>query len=243
MASPGCVMTLAMPDSIYPANLPAGYPAYLGYADGNWPTAPELIRMFPAAHVISLTVSGGTLACDGIDCEPGNPDAAASAAWVHNKLILSPGFRPVVYASVAGASPYGMPDVLRELEKRNIPRAQVRLLSAHYTGNPHICGPASCGAISELMDGTQWTDQYPGNNTTLIDMSQVHDSFFPAPIPPPVKGDTMRLPPAPGEWGLGTVTFYDYQNRVIIVGPNGGNAIYVTISSDNGAHWTTPVRI
>jgi len=236
-------MTLSMPDSIYPANLPAGYPAYLGYADGNWPTAPELIRMFPGAHVISLTVSGDTLACDGIDCEPGNPDAAASAAWVHNKLALSPGFRPVVYASVAGASPYGMPDVLRELEKRNIPRAEVRLLSAHYTMQAHICGPGSCGAISIDMDGTQWTDLFPGNNGQAIDMSRVHDSFFTAPTPPTKGQDTMKLPPAPGDWGPTTQTFYDYQNRIIIVGPNGGNAIYVTISSDNGAHWTTPVRI
>jgi hypothetical protein len=235
-------MTLAMPDSIYPANLPAGYPAYLGYADGNWPTAPELIRMFPGAHVISLTVSGDTLACDGIDCEPGNPDAAASAAWVHNKLVLSPGFRPVVYASVAGASPYGMPDVLRELEARNIPRAEVRLLSAHYTMQAHICGPASCGAISIDMDGTQWTDMFPGNNGQAIDMSRVHDSFFPAPTPPS-KGDTMRLPPAPGDWGPTTQQFFDYQNRIIIVGPNAGNAIYVTISADNGATWSTPVRV
>jgi putative peptidoglycan binding protein len=179
-------MTLDMPDSIYPANLPPGYPAYLGYADGLWPSAPELRKRFPAAHIIALTVTGGTLNADGIDCEPGNPNAVSSADWMARKIAAAPGTRPVIYASVIGTPGYGMPDVLRELAARGIMPASVRLLSAHYASR-HICGPATCGLISTPMDGTQWTDTFSGAGGSLIDMSEVLDSFFsiPPPAPPP----------------------------------------------------------
>jgi hypothetical protein len=189
-------MTLAMPDSIHPTDLPAGYPAYLGYVDGKWPTCATIRAQHPTAHHICLTVTGATIDAHGIDCEPGNPDAASSAGWVHSKLSSAPQSRPVVYASVHGSPGYGMPDVLHQLTAHGITRDKVRLLSAHYTGHAHICGPRSCGAISIDMDGTQWTDQHPGTPGTMIDMSEVSDTFF---------GGTVTTPPAqitapPGTW-------------------------------------------
>lgn len=173
-------MTLAMPDSINVAALPAGYGQYLGYADGNWPTAAELAHRFPAARRVILTVTGNTLECDGIDCEPQNPDARSSAAWAARKITTAPGFKPVIYASVTGTPGYGMPDVLHELAAHGIPRSSVRLLSAHYGAGEHICGPSTCNLISTPMDGTQWTDSYLPN----VDMSALSDGFFgtvPAP--------------------------------------------------------------
>lgn len=176
-------MTIAMPDSIRPQDLPPGYPAYLGYADGNWPTGPALKAKFPAAHILGLTVTGADPAADGIDIEPGNLDAASGADWAARKLAAAPAFRPVMYASITGEPGYGMPDVLRELSARGISRDRVRLHSAHYTGQPHICGPASCGASSVDMDGTQWTGTYPGLNGSRIDMSVLRDDFFGTPAP------------------------------------------------------------
>ena len=174
-------MTIAMPDSITVADLPPGYPAYLGYADGKWPTAAELAAKFPAAHRVILTVTGGTLSCDGIDCEPGNPNSAASADWCGRKLVQTPYSRPIVYASVIGDAWHGMGAVLADLAARGIPRVNVRLLSAHYGAGAHICGPRSCGLISSEMDGTQWTDTFSGAGGNMVDMSQLRDDFFTMP--------------------------------------------------------------
>jgi Putative peptidoglycan binding domain len=202
-------MTLAMPDSITPANLPPGYPAYLGYVDGLWPTAAELRKRFPAAHVVSLTVTGGTLGADGIDCEPGNPGAASSADWIARKLAAG-AVRPLVYASVIGSPGYGMPDVLRELGARGIARSRVRLLSAHYGIGKHVCGPASCNAISTAMDGTQWTDTFAGVGGSEIDMSVVLDTFFdrapkpPKPPPSDWTGEIMNQLPVLAQGSTGT---------------------------------------
>ena len=195
-------MTLAMPDSIRSLDLPASYPAYLGYVDGFWPTIhgytddngtyqPPLAKLFPAAHLIGLTVTGSTLAADGIDCEPGNPDAASAAGWAGRKLGAAPGFRPVIYASVIGTPGYGMHDVLAHLGTLGIPRNSVRIHTAHYewktgTGadpaNQHICGPGSCGLLPVAADGTQWTDVWPGNSQ-VVDLSTLRDDFF---GPPPL---------------------------------------------------------
>lgn len=169
-------MTIAMPDSITPALLPPGYKAYLGYADGKWPTGAELKAKFPAARIVVLTVTGYTLACDGIDVEPGNPSAAQGADWARRKLAAAPGSRPVIYADLESPG-YSMPEVLGELARLGITRQQVRLLTAHYTGQAHICGPASCGGLAMLADGTQWTDQFAGVGGA-VDMSALADNFF-----------------------------------------------------------------
>lgn len=196
-------MTLAMPDSIRTLDLPAGYPAYLGYVDGHWPTAhgytdqngtyqPPLRILFPGAYLVDLTVTGTTLEADGIDCEPGNPSAASAASWASRKLAAAPKFRPVIYASVIGTPGYGMHDVLAHLGTLGIPRASVRLLTAHYewktgtgadTANRHICGPSTCGLLPVAADGTQWTDVWPGA-AQVVDLSTLRDDFFGTPPPP-----------------------------------------------------------
>jgi hypothetical protein len=174
-------MTIAMPDSIYADHLPPGYPAYLGYVDGDWPTAPELERLFPAAQLVRLTVTGATLEADGIDCEPGNVNAGETAAWVARKLAADPHFRPVVYASVQGQVDHGMPWVMSQLAAHGIRRAQIRLLTAHYGAGSHICGPATCKLLGQPADGTQWTNSYSTGSNAVIDMSALQDNFFGSP--------------------------------------------------------------
>jgi len=171
-------MTLMMPDSTTVADLPSGYPAYLGYADGDWPTAGELQARFPGANLVILTVTGqsaghGARVASGADAEPGDLTAAAAVQWAAGRAG-----RPVIYASVQGAPGYGMHDVLAELAAQRIPRERARLLSAHYGGGPHICGPASCGLISVPMDGTQWTNHYPTAAGPYVDMSLLEPGFF-----------------------------------------------------------------
>jgi peptidoglycan hydrolase-like protein with peptidoglycan-binding domain len=46
-----------MADSIHPQNLPAGYDAYLGYVDGQWPTAAALKAIFPGKPLSGLGIA------------------------------------------------------------------------------------------------------------------------------------------------------------------------------------------
>ncbi len=186
-------MTLAMPDSTNPGNIPAGYPAVLGYCDGRWPTAPvQLPRLFPGARIVGLTVlAGQALGPDGVDVEPGNCNAVSAADWVRRKLDADPGSRPVVYADLESPG-YGMPWCIAALLKLGITRDRYRILTAHYTGEAHICSPQTCEAggqpIGFTADGTQWTDSYPGLNGSLIDMSLLDDNFFADWTFAPVRG-------------------------------------------------------
>jgi hypothetical protein len=175
-----------MADSITPGNMPMGCTAYLGYVDGNWPTASRLPELFPGARYVSLTVLGSTLSADGVDCEEGNPiNAHRAAVWAHDKLAASPGSRPVMYADLATPG-YSMSEVLQELAGLGVNREQVRVLTAHY-GSQRICSAAAgCKdkdgkLIAFTADGTQWTDEYPGINGSKIDMSLLADDFFGPP--------------------------------------------------------------
>jgi hypothetical protein len=168
-------MTLAMPDSTVVANLPSGYDAYLGYADGDWPTAKLLRAKFPAAELVVLTVTGNTIiGADGCDIESGDLTTAGGVSWANRKMAAVPGFRPVLYASVGA-----MDGVLEALGAAKIRRDRVRLLSAHYGAGAHICGPVSCGEVQVEMDGTQWTNQFGFPN---VDMSVVAEDFFDQPL-------------------------------------------------------------
>ncbi len=166
-------MTLAMPDSTVVANLPPGYDAYLGYIDGDYLTGPELAAKFPAAELVLLTVTGGTLEADGCDVENFDLTPSGGAAWAKRKLGTEPLSRPVLYASVDG-----MGGVLEALDIEGISWSSVRLLSAHFGEGAHICGPASCRLVPVEMDGTQWTSMFKGLNASDIDMSMLADDFF-----------------------------------------------------------------
>jgi len=235
-------VTLAMPDSIYPANLPAGYPAYLGYVDGMWPTLPQLKVMFPAAYLIGLTVTGSTLNADGIDVEPGNPSALLGVEWAGRKLAAEPDSRPVIYASTLGTPGYGMHDVLAQLAAHTVPRSKVRLLSAHYGAGEHICGPHTCNLIAEPMDGTQYTDQHPGNHGTLIDMSVLLDSFFAAPTPPDPAEDTLKIPGFQGTW-LAYTMIGRPDGSTVIVGQGTSGDAYYAIRDKGATDSHAPVKI
>src|SRR5215472_6852487 len=104
-----------MPDAVNVDDLPQGYPAYLGYVDGEFITAAGLARMFPDAELVLLTVKGGNALAHGArvvpgeDTEPGDLTAAAAVQWAAGALAAVPASRPVLYASVQGQPGYGMP--------------------------------------------------------------------------------------------------------------------------------------
>ena len=165
-------VTLAMADSIYIANLPAGFPAFAGYVDGTWQTAPGLKARFPSAHILTIAVFASDDA-DCCDCEKGDLTPAQVPSWVKRQMARG-AVLPCVYASAAN-----IPAILSALTTAGIKRAQVRIWSAHYGLGPHICGPATCKYPGvPACDGTQFTDLAPGAHGSLIDQSLLLGTFF-----------------------------------------------------------------
>lgn len=169
-------MTIAMPDSIYPGNIPLvingePLPAVLGYVDGIYRTADRLPVLFPKARLLTLTVTGKGAVADGCDRETHDLSPAEAAAWLHLRIQAGQ-WRPVLYASRDNVMA-----VLAVLGQLGVNWEHIRILSAHYGIGEHICAPATCEAPFEA-DGTQWTDSFPGINGTKIDMSTLADDFF-----------------------------------------------------------------
>lgn len=218
-------MTLTMADSVTPTNLPGGYDAYLGYVDGNWPTAATLKRQFPSARILALTVLGGNAIADGCDREPGDLSAATAVAWAQAR-IKAGAWRPVIYASASN-----MAAVLGQMAAENLGRSAVRLLSAHYGTGQHICAPATCGQVSTPMDGTQWTDSAPGVGGTKIDASLLADNFFGTTTTSSNGGHVTIETPPPGNW----------EGEVVVLGKGTDGNLWETKTSD-GKTWTTPVK-
>ncbi|MHA4875294.1 glutathione S-transferase family protein, partial [Enterococcus faecium] len=72
----------------------------------------------------------------GGDFELGDMAAVAAPGYVDLRHAAGVA-RPVCYASIEGE----MPAIAAALSSR--PRSSYRLLSAHYNGQRHICGPAT----------------------------------------------------------------------------------------------------
>lgn len=183
------MMTLRMADSTVPANLPAGYDAYAGYVDGSWPDCAAIRARFPGVPVLSIAAEADADA-DCLDREPYDATAQEAPGWVRRQQARGV-HRPCVYASVSN-----MAEVIGELTRSAILRAEVRLWSAHYGAGEHICGPATCKWPDvPAMDGTQWSDSQPGAGGSQIDASILLDGFFGGTVPPGWQEDMMRQLP------------------------------------------------
>lgn len=178
-------MTVTMFDSVDVSLLPDGNYAYAGYVDGLWPTYQDLKSKFPDADVLSIAVNTYYNA-DCLDIESGDATPEEAAYW-YQVQIGNGAVRPCLYADVST-----MPYVLEGLAQVQIPRNKVRLWSAHFGAGEHICGPDSCELISELMDGTQWTDAARGLD---LDQSLLSDDFFDDPLPADWQKKIMSMLP------------------------------------------------
>jgi hypothetical protein len=165
-------MTLRMGDAVTIGNLPPGLDAVAGYVGGQWPTYGPLTARYPAAHHLSIAVNASEQA-DCLDIEAGDANPADLPGWLDR---WHPGNtpRPVVYGSASA-----MAGIIGAAAR---PREQFLVWAAHYTNQPHICGPGTCGYPQ--ADGTQWTD-----HGGAWDESLLADNFFTAPAPPPSEVD------------------------------------------------------
>ena len=169
---------ITMFDSVDLSQIPpdAGYVA--GYVDGAFATAPGLASRWPRATVLTIAVSADHDA-ECLDIETGDAAPADAAGWYARQKARGI-TRPCIYADASVMES----EVVPVMKAAGIDRDAVRLWSAHYTPDAHICGPSSCGAMSIGADGTQWTKTALGRN---LDQSLLAADFFgtaPSPVPP-----------------------------------------------------------
>lgn len=160
---------ITMFDSVTIGQIPDGAQAVAGYVDGRFANVAELRDRFPGAHVLTIAVNAAHDA-DCLDIETGDAAPAQAAAWFLRQKARGVN-RPCLYASASVMQA----DVVPLITAAGILRPSVRLWSAHYTKTPHICGPASCRAMSIPADGTQYDDRALGRN---LDVSLLADDFF-----------------------------------------------------------------
>ncbi|MBS1862998.1 MAG: hypothetical protein JSS68_14955 [Actinobacteria bacterium] len=158
-----------MYDSVDLSQIPSDAPAAAGYVGGSWPTFKELKKKFPRARRLSIAVNASEDA-DALDIESGDATPDQAPDWVRRQQKRGVK-RPVVYASASV-----MPSVLAALKAAGIKREEVRVWTAHYTFTPHLCGPHSCGFLTDTVaDATQFTDTAHGRN---LDESLLDKGFF-----------------------------------------------------------------
>ena len=77
---------------------------------------------------------------------------------------------------------------MQSLASAGVSRSQVRLWTAHYNGQPHLCSSACGFGVEQAVDATQWASpQAAGTVPSMygsrnIDVSLTADDFWgPAP--------------------------------------------------------------
>ncbi len=204
---------------------PPGAQAYAAYVDGSVGDQPNfayIVTTFPKAYHLSIALFPGNNA-DALDVEPGAASPGDVPAWYARQKSRGVQ-RPCVYASVSTMAG----SILPVLGQGNIARDEVRLWSAHYGLGEHICGPASCGAISIEMDGTQWTSNALGLN---LDQSLLLDNFF----------DTKPGSIVEAELQSGQLNNGSHALTAISVAP--GTAHRVAFGCDNGVKGRPPANL
>ena len=183
-------MTRVMWDSVTVGEIPRDANAVAGYAGGLFPTFPVLVKEWPHADhlevAINLEEDGDILDCEAGDVDP--TDFEGIEGWVR-RMKERGRWRPGPYASQSN-----MGAIVRYLVTHGHKRGSFRVWSAHYIG-PHICSPETCrlpdGQPCDFSaDGTQYGDHALGRN---LDVSLLHDDFFPHAKPKPRKAPKPKV--------------------------------------------------
>jgi hypothetical protein len=222
------VADITMYDTILNNQFPAGAAAYAAYVDGslgNQPNYAFIVSAFPKAEHLSIALFSSDNA-DALDVESGASTPAEVPAW-YNRQRARGITRPVVYASASTMNT----DILSVLSQAGIARANVRLWTAHYGAGEHICGPGSCGALSENADGTQWT---PSAGGLVLDQSLLLGTFFTTP------GTTT---PVTTEAELQSGLLNTGKNALTVIAVPAGTAHHIAFGCDNSIQGLAPAKL
>ena len=213
-----------MYDTIYNNQFPAGVQAYAAYVDGGLGDQPNyayIVNTFPKAEHLSIALFSRNNA-DALDVEAGAATPGEIPAWCTRQRQRGIQ-RPCIYASASTMEG----SVLPTLSQSKISRASVRLWSAHYGLGEHICGPASCGAMSVEADGTQWTSSALG---LVLDQSELQSNFF---TTSPTNGATAETELQSGQLNTG-------KNAPTSIAVGLGTAHHVAFGCDNAVEGQAP---
>lgn len=147
--------------------------AVAAYGNGRFANYAKAKAEFPHVPILEIDVSGEGIGNAG-DFEAGDMPYAEAGRWAQGRIKAGV-HRPVVYFSVGQWSA-----IHASLEAAGVKRGDVRLWTAHYTGEPHLCSSA-CGLGDAHADATQWgtpghlPHPYEGRN---IDVSETAPNFF-----------------------------------------------------------------
>ena len=159
--------TQVMFDSVTLSEIPEDAPAVGAYSGGLYHTLPEAERMFPHAHILSIAISAAEHArC--LDIENGDATPYQFPTWLHEEIGAKE--KPMGYGSVSA-----WPEIRSLAEAHGHKRTDFLVFTAHYTNEPHICGPHTCGELPWDADLTQWTSAALGRN---LDESRLSPVIF-----------------------------------------------------------------
>jgi hypothetical protein len=215
-------------DTIENDQFPTGAAAYAGYVDGsigNQPNYAFIVSAFPKAEHLSIALFSSDNA-DALDVESGASVPADVPAWWTRQRARGI-TRPVVYASASAMND----DILPVLSGAKIARTTVRLWTAHYGAGEHICGPGTCGLLSENADGTQWT---PTAGGLVLDQSLLLEDFFTTPT---------TTPPVTTEAELQSGLLNTGKNALTVIAVPPGTAHHVAFGCDNSIQGLAPAKL
>jgi hypothetical protein len=202
-----------MYDAVDVAAIPAGAQIVAGYVDGNWPTYTEVVKAFPNAQTVSITVKGAPGARVA-DCESGDLTPQSAAGWA--KAEIAAGRRPTIYYSRANAAA-----VSAALQNTGVAISEVDFWVADWTGSEHLVA----GSVA-----TQWAD--PPSSGGNYDISETVESWptVPTPEPGPVPNPAPAPAPPYDEEPGGLMVVYDSEDGLRHV---------FTVNEDTGlvTHW------
>jgi hypothetical protein len=214
-----------MYDTILNNQFPSGAAAYAGYIDGSLGDQPNyayIVTAFPKAQHLSIALFA-TDNADALDVESGASTPDEVPAWyaAQRKRGIQ---RPCVYSSASEMND----GILPVLSGAGISRSAVRLWTAHYGEGEHICGPGSCGALSENADGTQWT---PTAGGLVLDQSLLLENFFTTDTTVTTEAELQS-----GALNTG-------KNALTVITVPNGTAHHVAFGADNTAQGLPTVRL
>jgi hypothetical protein len=160
-------------DAVDVAAIPADAEIVAGYVDGNWPTFDALVKAFPNAECVSITVTGKPGARVA-DCETGDLTPQTAAGWAHSEIAA--GRRPCIYYARSNAS-----TLTAALNASGVAIGDVDFWVADWTGQPHLIA----GSVA-----TQYAD--PTTSGGNYDLSETVAGW-------PVASSSPPAPPQPEE--------------------------------------------
>lgn len=141
-------------DDVTLSLIPPKAQAVACYVNGAYANCAEAKTLFPHAHRLPISVTASDPNARCLDIERGDATIAEAPGWFWEHQKARPHEVPVMYISASQAD-----ELVAYLRAHGIKRNWYDLFTAHYTYEPHLCGPKTCGECRAHADMTQYSDR------------------------------------------------------------------------------------